>query len=145
MRRSALLEKPAESWYTCAPSERRTKVLCLCVYTFFSVSLHIVGLLLILGSNLWIFLAILVGDVWGVYMSMMIQQQDTPSSLEPRLLQMFNDYTMAYESKEKGMVLSVSQEKEMSEMKTLRDYLIKWLKTTETSEAPDAEGYTLLW
>ena len=57
-------------------SERWYYIRWLLIYTFLSTTLHIVNILLILGSNLGILLAVLVGNLSGTLYAYVIQPAD---------------------------------------------------------------------
>ena len=59
-------------------STRKNYILQSVLWSFISTLLWILRVVLIIGNNIWIFIAILIGNVIGHYWALTVQQGDAP-------------------------------------------------------------------
>jgi len=125
-----------------AYSENRwSKTKTLLWYTLIQYILYVVSFLLIVGGNLIILFSVGLGNLLGVYYSMRRQEADTPVQIENEMVSMLDDYDDLSSKK----TLTAQQEREMVEMKRLRDELRKFLTERSSnynvSQGPRASAF----
>ena len=110
--------------------ERSAYIRTLLIYTVISMLLYIVSFLLIVGANLGILLAILIGNVSGVYYSMTNQKKDVKSRLEPEMLHMLSDYKTIEDELASKVTLSEEEQTELADLRQLKKELGNFLNHT---------------
>lgn len=110
--------------------ERSAYIRTLLLYTIVSMLLYIASFLLIVGANLGILLAILIGNVTGVYYSMSNQEKDAKTRLEPEMLHMLSDYKTIENELTTKATLSKEEEQELKELRQLKMELNNFLSRT---------------
>lgn len=91
-------------------------------YTIMSTSLHLISILVILGGNLWIMLAILVGNVIGVLISVGDQEAD-----KERLTTAILHLKYKWECMEKKDKLNEEDKCQRKELEEIRDWMREFL------------------
>ena len=107
--------------------ERWQYIRTLLVYTVISMLLYIASFLLIVGANLGILLAILIGNVTGVYYSMTNQKKDAKTRLEPEMLHMLSDYKNIEDELSSKVKLTEEEETELADLRQLKKELNNFL------------------
>lgn len=113
--------------YPIGSSERSQYIRTLLVYTVISMLLYIASFLLIVGANLGILLAILIGNVTGVYYSMTNQKKDAKTRLEPEMLHMLSDYKNIEGELAGKIKLTEEEETELADLRRLKKELSNFL------------------
>jgi len=108
--------------------ERSKYVNQLLIHTVIAFLLYVFSFLLILGANMGILFAVLLGNVAGVYISMNRQEKDgNPISVE------MVDMLKGWDAIENNKNLSGEQRKELDELRILRKELANFLRNSESA------------
>jgi hypothetical protein len=92
------------------------------MYTILSTMLYIISILVILGGNLWVMLAVLVGNVWGVLISVGEQEAD-----KERLATAILHLKCKWDVLSIKKALSADESKELKELVDIRDWMKEFL------------------
>lgn len=98
------------------------------MYTILSTSLHLISILVILGGNLWVMLAILVGNVVGVLISVGDQEAD-----KERLATAVLHLKLKWEALQSKEKLTEPEKMHKKELEQVRDWMREFLYPSTSS------------
>ena len=125
--------------YPVGSTERSFYIRQLLIHTLISFVLYIFSFLLIIGANLGILIAVLIGNLLGVYISMNRQQKDATPSISVEMVDMLKEWDTIENNKN----LSGEQRKELDELRILRQELLNFLKASDSTAVKKVTKFNL--